>query len=230
MAQLVFGAVFRASDGAQLAQYAAAAGNFSEVARECLDRVRASGGAEARFTVTADGYAFHFAQHGGYTVCVAAPEALGQQLPFAAARRVADMWAERHWEAGQAAPPGGMQSAFGCAGGSGRPRGWGAGAPAVGGRQAERKLVVERCASPPAALPCDRPNKCPARNETENEPETRNPKTKTTTRRRETTNRQPPNPNKDPLCRASSSASSPKQHLLPIQLHKTRNMPSQKQN
>ena len=85
--------------------------NFEPVALECLQRAQRGG--EERFTVTADGYGFHFVVHSGFVYVVVADAATGQQLPFACAKRVQDAWTERFWEKGRTAAANGMDKSFG---------------------------------------------------------------------------------------------------------------------
>jgi vesicle-associated membrane protein 72 len=108
---LVYALVARAADSAPLAQHAAVPGNFEPVALECLQRAQRGG--EERFTVTADGYGFHFVVHSGFVYVVVADAATGQQLPFACAKRVQDAWTERFWEKGRTAAANGMDKSFG---------------------------------------------------------------------------------------------------------------------
>ena len=62
-------------------------GSLDAVAAECF----ASFGGEERFSVAVDGYSFNFlTTHGGLVFAVAADEAFGRELPFAAAKCLAD--------------------------------------------------------------------------------------------------------------------------------------------
>jgi len=106
---LVYAQVARAGDGAVLAQHAAVGGNFASVIAECLARAPR----EERFTISADGYGFHFAVHGGYVFVVVADEGYGQQVPFACCKRIQDAWTERYWEKGRSAAAYGMEKTFG---------------------------------------------------------------------------------------------------------------------
>nr|ABA99617.1 Synaptobrevin family protein, expressed [Oryza sativa Japonica Group] len=63
-----------------LAEHTAYAGNFRDIAAQCLQKLPAG---DNRLTYTCDAHTFNFLIHQGYAYCVVATESSGRQIPLA---------------------------------------------------------------------------------------------------------------------------------------------------
>ncbi|KAL5206776.1 hypothetical protein ABZP36_034985 [Zizania latifolia] len=63
-----------------LAEHTAYAGNFRDIAGQCLQKLPAG---DNRLTYTCDAHTFNFLVHQGYAYCVVATESTGRQIPLA---------------------------------------------------------------------------------------------------------------------------------------------------
>ncbi|KAG8049395.1 hypothetical protein GUJ93_ZPchr0009g1690 [Zizania palustris] len=63
-----------------LAEHTAYAGNFRDIAGQCLQKLPAG---DNRLTYTCDAHTFNFLIHQGYAYCVVATESTGRQIPLA---------------------------------------------------------------------------------------------------------------------------------------------------
>ncbi|XP_019450133.1 PREDICTED: vesicle-associated membrane protein 722-like [Lupinus angustifolius] len=70
-----------------LAEHSDFAGNFTDVAMQCLQKLPAS---NTKFTYKADGHTFNFLAHGGFTYCVVAVDSLGLHITMAFLERIKD--------------------------------------------------------------------------------------------------------------------------------------------
>ncbi|XP_006664247.1 vesicle-associated membrane protein 722-like [Oryza brachyantha] len=76
-----------------LAEHAAYAGNFRDIAAQCLHKLPAG---DNRLTYTCDAHTFNFLIHQGYAYCVVATESTGRQIPLALLDMIKDDFNKRY--------------------------------------------------------------------------------------------------------------------------------------
>ncbi|XP_030517854.2 vesicle-associated membrane protein 724-like [Rhodamnia argentea] len=76
-----------------LAEYTQFAGNFPDIATECLQRLPSG---SSRFTYTCNRHTFNFLVADGYAYCVVATESAGKQIPIAFLERLKEEFKKRY--------------------------------------------------------------------------------------------------------------------------------------
>ncbi|KAK7255925.1 hypothetical protein RIF29_29353 [Crotalaria pallida] len=76
-----------------LAEHTDFAGNFNDIALQCLQRLPAS---NTKFTYNADGHTFNFLALNGFTYCVVAVESFGRQIAMGFLERVKEDFTKRY--------------------------------------------------------------------------------------------------------------------------------------
>ncbi|XP_024030070.1 vesicle-associated membrane protein 722 isoform X2 [Morus notabilis] len=75
-----------------LAEYTEFTGNFTSVASQCLQKLPATNN---KFIYNCDGHTFNYLVDDGFTYCVVAVEAVGQQIPIAFLERIKEDFTKR---------------------------------------------------------------------------------------------------------------------------------------
>lgn len=105
---LVYSAVARGS--VILAEYSVFAGNFPQVAKDCLDK---SKNADGKYTYTIDNHTFCFLHDHDFTYVSVADEATGRAIPTAFLDKAREEFLAKYSEKGKTASAGNLTKSFG---------------------------------------------------------------------------------------------------------------------